>query len=283
MKSFEQIQTFIEVANAGSFAEASRRLGVSTSAVSARIQALEKHLNVRLLNRSTRSVGLTDEGQLYLERCEEMLGQLLDVEDSIANERELGGRIKLSVPLELPMTNLARLIQSFNQLHPKLIIEVHTADETVDFINDQIDLAIRGKAPGLESLIARKLGDVKLGFFTADNTSRRQSEWLRQPLIDPLNISALLECKTYWNDSYLMTHSLMLAKQYCVLGDSIALLPITFCQKEQETGLLKYLPDLMHLPTLPLYLVYPSRKHMPKRVRAFVDFLLENQEQFPLC
>ncbi|MAY15950.1 LysR family transcriptional regulator [Thalassolituus sp. UBA2009] len=285
MKNLEHIQTFIEVASSGSFAEASRRLAVSTSAVSARVQALEKHLGVRLLNRTTRSVGLTDEGRLYFSRCKEVLDQLLDLEDSLIRPQDLTGRIRISVPLDLPMAPLAALLQAFSARYPKLSVEVHSTDETVDFINSQADVAIRGRAPGSLSLIARKLGDVQLGFFCAASHPARNEtpvNWQHYPIADPLNIRPLLTTDLNWRESQLQTHNLTLAKQLCQQGQNLAILPVGFCAAEVAAGTLQALPDPAGLPLLPLFLVYPARKHMPNRVRVFIDFFLQHQQEFPL-
>lgn len=293
MKNLEPIQTFIAVAEQGSFAGASRLLDLSTSAVSARIQALEARLGVRLLNRSTRAVRLTDEGEIYLTRCRDLLAQLQDLEDSLSQPDQLQGRVRISIPLDLPMEPFARAISAFSKLHPLLTIDVHCSDEAVDLITHDADIAIRGRAPGSQSLVARKLGEGVLHLFAAksgqqafrlpltdDQTDQKnRSEMI---LFDPLNMSAQLPPGMPWKASPLRTQHLALAKQWCLDGQGLALLPYQFCAKEVTEGRLQIIETEEALPRLPLYIVYPNRKQLPRRLRALIDFLLEHQQGYPL-
>src|ERR671918_2024179 len=99
MIGFSQIQTFLEVARTGSFAAASRRLSLPRSTVSARVRALEERLNVRLLQRTTRRIALTDEGRRYMEHCREAIDRLMQAEAELSRPDEVSGTIRLTVPI----------------------------------------------------------------------------------------------------------------------------------------------------------------------------------------
>ncbi len=284
MSQIDQIQTFIAVASHGSFAEASRQLSLSTSAVSARVQALEKRLGVRLLQRSTRSLRLTDEGRRYFDHCRETLQKLQDVEEALAQRAEPSGGIRLSVPTDLAMAPFARTLAEFRERYPKVVIDVHSSDETVDLIRDPMDLAIRGRAPGSPELIARPLGEGKLAMVVSAALYRDhdESEIRELPLLDPLDLAPQVPQLAGWQRSAVHSQHIGLARQLCLQSQGTALLPVSFCRDDIQHGRLQPLPLAFALPTLPLYLVYPNRRQQPARLRAFIDFLLDNLATFPL-
>lgn len=288
MSSFEQITTFIEVANTLSFAEASRRLSLSTSTVSARIKALEKRLSVRLLNRSTRTVTLTDEGEIYLTRCQDTLEQLLDVEDSLTQKTNLSGRIKVTIPLNLPAKPFVQIISEFTEANSKVTIDVLVTDEPMDLIVNNIDIALRGRSPGGLSLISRKLGEGRLKLFSSPQyyENRIKNELMQSleghVVFDPVNVLSSLPNFAVGTKSQINTRNFKLAKQFAIHSKGIALLPENICLQELDCGQLVSVDCEQKLPTLPLYIVFPNRQHLPTRVRAFVDFLVQSQNKYYL-
>jgi DNA-binding transcriptional LysR family regulator len=288
MSNFDQITTFIEVANTLSFAQASRRLSLSTSTVSARVKALETRLNVRLLNRNTRSVTLTDEGKVYFTRCQDTLEQLLDVEDSLSQKAELSGRIKVTIPLNLPTQPFVSILSEFTNTNSHVDIDVLVTDEPMDLITNNIDVAIRGKSPGALSLIAKKLGEGHLKLFSSPQyyESEIKNEKLQSlakfAVFDPVNALASLPLNTTKTKSQLSTRNFKLAKQFAIQSKGIALLPENLCLKELHSGQLMTINFSHKFPTLPLYIVFPNRQHLPARVRAFIDFLVLSQDKHPL-
>ncbi|WP_286272200.1 LysR family transcriptional regulator [Thalassotalea hakodatensis] len=278
MSNFAQITTFIEVANSQSFAEASRRLSLPTSTVSARIKALENRLDVRLFNRSTRQVTLTDEGDLYLNHCQETLDRLLDIEDRLTQKNHLSGRIKITIPLDLPSESFAKVMIEFSRLYPRVTIDILVTDEPLDLISNNIDLALRGGSLKTLSLISRKLGEGKLNFFASprycqQKTDKKRSTSLhKHVLFDPMNNAPSLALQ-YIKGS-INTRNFALAKQFAEQSQGIALLPESLCTAELSNGSLEVINVDVELPVLPLYIVFPSRDNLPKRVRTFIDFLL---------
>jgi DNA-binding transcriptional LysR family regulator len=282
MTDLSQIQTFLEVARSGSFAKASRRLSVPRSTVSARVRALEKRLNVRLLHRTTRRVTLTDEGRHYMEQCRETLDKLMQTEAELGRPDRIAGTIRVTVPVDLSKQWLTRILGEFADRHPSIRIEVIVTDEPLDLVANNIDLALRGGTPGNPGLVARKLEEGKLAFHASPQYAEERlhdatlSSLSGHVLIDPAN-----QCKGRLSASTesgrIETRNFELARELAIQSRGIALLPESLCREEVRTGRLVRLAFVEPLPTLPLYIVMPSRQHMPARVRAFIDFLVSTE------
>ncbi|AUX21467.1 uncharacterized protein SOCEGT47_019510 [Sorangium cellulosum] len=278
MLSLPQIQAFIEVARTGSFAAASQRLSLPRSTVSARVRALEERLNVRLLHRTTRRVTLTDEGRSYMEQCEEAIDLLTKAESQLTRSSELAGAIRLTVPIDMPKPPLARLLGAFVERHPAIRIETVVSDEPLNLVAHNIDLALRGGSPGTPGLVARKLDESRLAFHASPDYIKRQR--LGKALVH-LHEHAIYDpaqrlpkrARSNLRPAPLATRSFELAKTFALQGRGIALLPESLCAEEVKTGALARLSSTHRIAPLPLYLVMPSRAHVPARVRALVEFL----------
>jgi DNA-binding transcriptional LysR family regulator len=273
MSDLTQIQTFIEVAENGSFAEASRKLALPRSTVSARIQALEKRLRVRLFNRNTRRVSLTNEGNEYLQQCQQALGLLRTTEEKFANAHRLSGHLRLTVPVAMPKGPLAELLADFSLHYPDLSIDVVVTDEALDLVAENIDLAIRGRAPGDLDLIARELSRSEVSYFASpaylDSIEEGADLVLAKHCIFELgkSNSGLVPISTTNFD---------LARELAVRDKGIVVLPDEICAESiRRKELVKIaLPDKPE--PLAVYLVYPARIHMAPRVRVLVDFIVES-------
>ncbi len=270
MSQLNQIQTFIQVAESCSFSAAARRLALPRSTVSARVKALEGRLSTRLLNRNTRNVTLTQEGELYLQHCQQTLAQLLAVEDALAAASSLSGTIKITVPVDLPKLTLAKILSEFSGLHLDIKIQVLVSDTPEDLVAKNIDLAIRGKAPGDQDLIARQLAEGEMAYYAHP---RFTGELASSRIFDPGAIA-----QNTADTSPIISRNFELAKGLAMAEQGIALLPKNLV----NPGELSLVPCGEVLPKLPLYIVYPSRIHLPVRVRKFIDFLLASQSKYPL-
>jgi DNA-binding transcriptional LysR family regulator len=273
MSDLTQIQTFIEVAENGSFAEASRKLALPRSTVSARIQALEKRLRVRLFNRNTRRVSLTNEGSEYLEQCQQALSLLRTTEEKFANAHRLSGHLRLTVPVAMPKGPLAELLADFSLHYPDLSVDVVVTDEALDLVAENIDLAIRGRAPGDLDLIARELSRSEVSYFASpaylESIERGADFVLAKHCIFELG-------KPCSGSVPLSTTNFELARELAVRDKGIVVLPDEVCAESvQRKELVKIaLPDKSE--PLAVYLVYPARIHMAPRVRVLVDFIVES-------
>ncbi len=273
MIGFEQLQTFLEVARAGSFANAARRLSLPRSTVTARVRALEDHLNVRLLHRTTRRVALTDEGRRYFDSCARAFEELLQAEHDITGTTSPTGTIRMSVPIDMPKDWVAEQVIDFQSLYPNIVFEIDISDKPIDFIKDNFDLALRGHHPGNDSNVARKISSSKLVLVTAGGTSQTPNQTIKgRSLIDPVGLAPqkLLRLSTR---SPFQVHNFEMAKQLVLRSDAMGLLPIPSCDEELSNGRLVTLEPPCRLPALDVFIVMPTRSFVPRRIRLFVDHL----------
>ena len=163
MDKFEAMRVFCSVIEAGGFAPAAERMGLSTSAVSRHVAQLEAHLNVRLLNRTTRRMSPTDEGFAYFERCTQLLADLEETEASVAGEAlHPRGRLRLTAPIALATLRLAPAFAAFSRQYPEITLDIQLSDNVADFAEEGLDLAIRVGRVGSENLVARHIGEPRL-------------------------------------------------------------------------------------------------------------------------
>ena len=276
--NLSQIQTFIEVVDAGSFAGAARRLSLPRSTVTARIAALEEYLAVRLLHRTTRQVTLTDDGQRYLEHCRSALSLLQQGEDDLSQRSAPSGQIRVSVPVDYPKALLADQIKRFREAYPDVHFTVNVSDQLVDLVGENYDLALRGRNPGRDGLIARRLRFEPMGLFAkpgvfTGNTWRAEEA----PALPILDHAQILQSGDHdfgdLAEAPIKTGNFELARILAASGEIAAILPVNGCEDDVAQGHLVQVNCPVTLDALALYVVMPSRKQLPRRVRLFVDFL----------
>lgn len=277
MSELAQVQAFIAVARAQSFTKAGMRLSLPRSTVSARVRALEERLNVRLLLRTTRRLALTDEGRRYLERCQDAIDRLAEAEAELSRPDELSGTIRLTVPVDMPKRHLARVVGKFAARHPSVRIEIIVTDEVVDLVANNVDIALRGGAPGAAGLVASKLGEARLAFYASPSyaaarlPARMVSDLSEHAVFGPVH--RLPKPSAAKDARQVATQNFELAKELAVQAQGIALLPENLCIDDMSSGALLRLSYEPPMPSLPLYLVMPSRIHVPLRVRALAEHL----------
>ena len=161
MDRFEAMRVFCAVIEAGGFAAAAERLGVSTTAVSRHVSQLEAHLNVRLINRTTRRMSPTDEGFAYFERCTQLLADLEETETSVSGlARRPRGRLRLTAPIALATLRLAPAFAEFSRRYPDITLDLVLSDSVSDFAEEGLDMAIRVGRVGSDNLVARRIGET---------------------------------------------------------------------------------------------------------------------------
>ncbi|CAA0105009.1 HTH-type transcriptional regulator DmlR [BD1-7 clade bacterium] len=273
MSDLTQIHTFIEVAENGSFSEASRQLSLPRSTVSARIKALEKRLNVRLFNRNTRKVSLTNEGQAYLQQCQQAIALLNSAEQQFSDAHDLSGSLRLTVPMAMPRNPLSGLLSAFAARYPDLAVEVIMTDVALDLVADNIDVAIRGRKPGDLDLIARKLGETAVFYYASPQFMQSNKGMRREALLaghcifDPKNLRS--------RSAQITTTNFEFAQTLAINHQGIVALPESLCREALNQGALVKIDVPEDLGVLPLYVVFSSRVHLAPRVRALIDFIVE--------
>ena len=295
MDRFEAMRVFCSVIEAGSFVAAAEQTGLSTTAVSRLVAQLEAHLNVRLLNRTTRRMSPTDEGFAYFERCTQLLADLEETEASVSGEaRHPRGRLRLTAPIALATLRLAPAFAAFCRTYPDITLDIVLSDSVADFVEEGLDLAIRVGRVGSENLVARHIGDTTLLIAASPDYLARAGE--------PAHPDDLLRhaCFTYtysatgnqWQfespqgspasvriNGPVNANNGMLLAEMAGAGGGIVLAPCFILQPLIAAGrLVRVLPD-WNLRRLPIHVVYPTRRHLSAKVQAMTAFLSEWFEQ----
>ncbi len=289
MDRFEAMRVFCAVIEAGSFVAAAERLGLSTTAVSRLIAQLESHLNVRLLNRTTRRMSPTDEGFAYFERCTQLLADLEETETSVAGEAlRPHGRLRLTAPIALATLRLAPAFAAFSRTYPEITLDLILSDSISDFVEEGLDLAIRVGHVGSENLVARHIGETTLlmgaspDYLSRAGMPEHPGELARHACFTYSYASggnqwqfdnASGQSASVRIGGQVNSNNGMLLAEMAVAGGGIVRAPCFILQSLIAEGkLLQVLPD-WDQGRLPIHVVYPTRRHLSARVQAMTAFL----------
>lgn len=268
LSDMKTLATFVEVAKRLSFAEAARALGVPSSTVTTRINALEAQLGVRLLNRSTRKTALTHEGRDFLQHCRRALDEIATGAEKLSGVGDAKGLVRISLPSAFPKAQFARLVAAFREVHSDISIEVLFEDALTEFIDDGVDLALRGRDPRGEGLFARKLGETPVIYVAPSEPPDLEA----LPLLTPLDPS-----RRHGSEGRgVFSTSMEFALELVVLGQARAYLPLAICEEALGSRQIVTTPGpLGPQEPLSLFLIYHEKRYQPRRVTLFKDFLVE--------
>lgn len=292
--NLNDLSLFIRVVETGSFTAAAESLNVQKSTISRRIAQLEDTLGIRLIQRTTRKLKLTPEGEELFNRAQPLVDDLEAVQDDISASRtELRGRLRLTMPTEIGVFMMNEVITSFMQTYPRLEVDVELSTRTVDLIEEGVDLALRlGPLPN-SSLIARHIAGLHRGLFatpeylelqgmphTPDDLANHQCISLLKPF-DHLRF-------TNWNNSEpvtmggrLRTNSMSFVREMILQHMGVGRLPEVFCGELVKTGRIVRVLDEFTLDPLEVNALYASRRNLNPRVRAFLDHMSERLRDHP--
>lgn len=285
------LEVFVHVAQTRSFIATGRVKGISSSAVSKSISRLEERLGVRLFQRSTRSVRLTSEGEVFLERCHRIFGEIQAAEDELsAMTKQPRGRLRVSLPqaggLMLPM------ISQFMERYPQIELDLDFSDRLTDVIEDGMDVVIRGGELSSSRLISRRLGSFQLcivgspDYFTlheppsrADELSGHSCLHYRYPSSGKIE-QWPLECTTPRGGGLAVPQTFICSSLEVLLymvknGRGIACVPDYSVKEMLATGQVKAILKNAVTQTNTFHILWPSTRQMTPKVRVFVDFMAE--------
>jgi len=285
------MQVFALVVETASFAKAAERLALSTSAASRHIAELETHLQTRLLNRTTRRVSLTESGRAFYERAVQLLADLAEAEQEASSAAVVPrGMIRLTTSVNFGVRHVAPAIAAFLAEHREVRFDVSLSDRIVDLVEEGFDLAIRIGAPAAENLVARKLGETRLvpcasPGYLAEHGAPKTPEDLAEhscftyEYVSPRHVWRFRDRsgaeRTVRVSGRLHSNNGDLLAEAAASGAGIVFEPAFIVGPEVRAGRLVPLLQDFVPPPVPIYALYPSRKHLSAKVRRFVEFLIE--------
>ncbi|TKB53328.1 LysR family transcriptional regulator [Ferrimonas aestuarii] len=294
MLSFEQLKSmvvFAHVVNRGNFSSAARHLGLTRGVVSYHINKLEQQLGVTLLNRSTRTLSLTEAGRNYYQYCQAITDQAATAQQQIENfKQEPSGELKISVPVNLGLQILVPAFSQFKTLFPKIKLQVALTDEVVDIVAEGVDLAIRGAPLVDSSLQATRLADLQTGLFAAPSYLNRfgrpdepeqlnQHQWVHYLGSDVVELFQGNRSYSIKTQSEVATNNASARTAFVVGGHGIGRIPRYDAQPKVEAGLLEPLLSAYELKPIEVYAVFAQGAATTKKLRVLLDFLKQHFEQ----
>ena len=289
MDRFESMSTFVAVVETGGFSAASRKLGMPLATVSRKVSELEDALGARLLVRTTRNISLTDTGRDYFERCRRLLEDLAEAERLASGEyRAPKGTLAVSSPIVFGRTYLAPIVVEFLQAYPEVDVDLRLGTSGDNMIEQQIDLAVRiGVLPD-SSLMAVLAGEIRHVVCASPEYLRRRgvpnhpNELIGHDCVTLAPNETAAEwvfahakgAEKYPVRSRLTVTTAETATDAAVAGVGITHLFCYQVSKPVAEGKLQVLLRDFEPRPFPVHLVYASGRHMPQKLRAFIDFVL---------
>ena len=296
MDRITSMATFVKVVETGGFSAAARAVNMSPSMVTTHIQALEERLGVRLLNRSTRKVGLTEVGQAYFERCVQILAELDDADQIVqALQSTPRGTLRLNTSIVMPPF-IAPVISEFVELYPDAGVEMIISDRMVDLVEEGFDLSIRATPVPDSSLIVRRLATYR--FVVCGAPEYFAERGIPRTPADLANHNCLIFSQSPWGSEWLFagpggeqriavagnlrSNSAVALRLAALHGQGLlATMSFQVADEIRSGRLVSVLTDC--LPTeFPILAVYPHRHRLSAKVRSFIDLLAKHFRQDPM-
>ena len=294
MDRFQEMRVFVAVVDAGSFVGASDAIEMSKPAVSRYVRDLEARLGVRLLQRTTRKLSLTDEGTVFYARCKDVLANVEEAEAEITSRRgEASGLLKVNVPVSFGILHLAPLWAEFMAHHPKVTLEITLSDRVVDLVEEGFDVAVRIARLPNSSLISRKIASTRMvvcaspAYLEKHGTPVRPADLAGHAVL----AYSLFSAGDNWEFDgpqgkvmvkvapRLHTNSGDTCRAAALEHQGIILQPSFLIGDDLKSGaLVQLLPEYLSI-ALGVYAVYPTRKHLSPKVRLLIDYLIESARQ----
>lgn len=287
MDRLKQIESFVSAATRGSISAAARVEGVTPAIIGRRLDALETRLGVKLLLRTTRKLTITFEGQAFLEDCQKTLNDLANAEAAVSlGSVRASGQLRVSAPSGFGRRHVAPLVGEFMLGNPEVRVNLNLSDRLVDLVNENIDCAIRIGELTDSSLVSVRLGEMRRmvvaspAYLVAHGVPRepadlvghnclslgQQRGWLfKHPQtgeVETLKVGGVFEC----NDGAVL-------HDWALAGRGLAWRSLWEVGQDLKEGRLTSVLDAWQAPPLGIYAVFPQRRHLPLRVRLFIDLL----------
>lgn len=288
MSKLKELEAFVQVANKGSLTAAAALEGVTPAIIGRRLDALEDRLGVRLLVRTTRKLTLTHEGQAFLEDCQRILTDLANAEAQLSfGSARASGHLKLTAPAGFGRKHVAPLLMEFLRAHPEVSASLDLSDRTVDLVGEGFDCGVRLGGMVDSSLVAVRLGQMKRVVVASPSYLERRGV---PRTLDDLALHDCLSLPTQagWdfqqgdrhivfkpNGRFLCNDGAVL-HDWALAGMGLAWRSLWEVGEDVRWGRLVSVLEGFATPPVGIYAVFPQRRHLPLRVRLFIDSLQEN-------
>jgi len=289
--TFAELEFFVLLSRLGTLSAAARALDITPPAATMRLASMEKRIGARLLNRSTRKISLTPEGELYLQHASRLIEELRELDEIVSgNRRAPRGLMRVNVPLGFGRTVIAPLVSTFTAQFPEVEVLLEVTDRPIDLIAKGFDLAIRfGELPD-NRLNARRLMSNRR--FICASPAYLEKHGIPKTLAELAGHRCIVHRQN--DDAYgvwrflidgrteiVKVHGVLssndgdIVQGWALDGQGIVIRSEWDVAKHLESGRLRRILPEFAMPSADLYAYYPSKQHLPARVRAFVDFLVE--------
>jgi DNA-binding transcriptional LysR family regulator len=291
MDRFQEMQAFAAVVDAGSFVGAADALDLSKAAVSRQVAELEARLGVRLLHRTTRRLSLTEEGEVFHARCRELLGSLEEAEAEVSERSgEAVGVLKVSAPVSFGLLYLAQVWASFIAANPNVTLDVTLSDRIVDLVDEGFDLGVRIARLPSSSLVSRQISSTRLvlcaspKYLKVRGKPKHPAELANHAVV----AYSLLSIGATWEFEgpqgrvpvkvapRMFTNSGDTCRVMALEHQAVVLQPTFLVGDDLRSGKLVELMPAYRSIELGIYAVYPTRKHVPPKVRLLIDHLVKS-------
>ncbi|WKB50611.1 LysR family transcriptional regulator [Eleftheria terrae] len=292
MDRFDALRAFVRVVEAGSFTKAAQTLHMNKTSVTQLVQQLEARLRVKLLNRTTRRVGLTADGAAYYERVVRVLADLEDADTSLSGAAASPrGRLRVDVPSPLARLILMPALPAFHARYPEIQLDMGVSDRMVDLIGDNVDCVLRGGELTDSSLLARRVGELQLGVYAAPGyleqagtpAHPRDLEDTHQRIVGFLSARSGRVVRITMRRQ---TEQVEVQGRYVVAVDDgnaylaaglagmgVLWLPHYMAKAHVARGELVPVFADWHVEPMPLYIAFPPNRHVSAKLRVFVDWV----------
>jgi len=289
-----QMAVFVTIVDSGSFVAAADALRMSKAAISRHMSALEAHLKVRLLQRTTRRLSLTEEGQIFYQYAKNILSAM-DEAESVLSQRahEPSGRIRINVPLSFGILHLAPLWADFLRQHPNVTLDIALNDRVVDLVEEGYDMAVRISALPSSSLVCRRLAGTRMmlcaspGYLKVHGTPTTLQDLAQHTTMaySLLNNQEEWHCEGAEGSARVRVQPRILSnngetcRMIALQDGGIVLQPSFLMIDDVREGRLVELLPQYRFDHLGIYAVYPSRRQLPLKVRAMIDYLSQTMQK----